>query len=151
MIFLYISSITREMREISAARNAFQTYFEKGFGNFLQNRKSIFDRWHNDCIIFILRIKTLKNERPKSPYPFQAKKEHPLHGCPVCRFGKKQENSRFIETAITLVRVTGFEPTASWSRTKRATSCATPGFYAILVYRPQNSVSRGTKGTGKNY
>ena len=28
---------------------------------------------------------------------------------------------------LRMVRVTGFEPTASWSRTKRATSCATPG------------------------
>ena len=26
-----------------------------------------------------------------------------------------------------LVRVAGFEPTASWSRTMRATNCATPG------------------------
>ena len=28
-----------------------------------------------------------------------------------------------------LVRVAGFEPTASWSRTKRATNCATPGYF----------------------
>ena len=55
------------------------------------------------------------------------------------------------ETAITLVRVTGFEPTASWSRTKRATSCATPGFNAILLYRPQNSLSRETKGGSEKY
>ena len=27
-----------------------------------------------------------------------------------------------------LVRVAGFEPTASWTRTMRATNCATPGF-----------------------
>ena len=27
-----------------------------------------------------------------------------------------------------VVRVAGFEPTASWSRTKRATNCATPGY-----------------------
>ena len=26
-----------------------------------------------------------------------------------------------------MVRVAGFEPTASWSRTKRAINCATPG------------------------
>lgn len=27
-----------------------------------------------------------------------------------------------------MVRVAGFEPTASWTRTKRATNCATPGY-----------------------
>ena len=30
---------------------------------------------------------------------------------------------------VNLVGVTGFEPTASWSRTKRATNCATPRKY----------------------
>ncbi len=29
-----------------------------------------------------------------------------------------------------MVRVAGFEPTASWSRTMRATNCATPGYNA---------------------
>ena len=33
-----------------------------------------------------------------------------------------------------MVRVAGFEPTASWSRTMRATNCATPG-YLILTPR----------------
>ena len=27
-----------------------------------------------------------------------------------------------------MVRVTGFEPAASWSQTTRATNCATPGY-----------------------
>ena len=31
-----------------------------------------------------------------------------------------------------VVRVAGFEPTASWSRTMRATNCATPGLHYIL-------------------
>ena len=30
-----------------------------------------------------------------------------------------------------LVRVAGFEPTASWSRTKHATICATPGQHLL--------------------
>ena len=34
-----------------------------------------------------------------------------------------------------MVRVTGFEPAASWSQTKRATSCATPG-YEVLLFDP---------------
>ena len=98
--------------------------FKKLFGNFSQKRKSIFGRGHNGCIIFILCIKTLKNESPKSPYPFHAKKEHPLHGCPVRRFGKKQENSRFIETAITLVRVTGrLRARAAFGGSLRHTRC----------------------------
>ena len=35
-----------------------------------------------------------------------------------------------------LVEVTGFEPAASWSRTKRATNCATPRkfkFYRNII------------------
>ena len=32
-----------------------------------------------------------------------------------------------------LVRVAGFEPTASWSRTKRATNCAIPGYSLIII------------------
>ena len=35
--------------------------------------------------------------------------------------------------ATFLVRVAGFEPTASWSRTKRATNCATPGCSLIII------------------
>ena len=31
------------------------------------------------------------------------------------------------KSGLFVVRVAGFEPTASWSRTKHATSCATPG------------------------
>ena len=34
-----------------------------------------------------------------------------------------------------MVRVAGFEPTASWSRTMRATNCATPGYF-IFRARP---------------
>ena len=37
-------------------------------------------------------------------------------------------NSNPIRT-LRMVRVAGFEPTASWSRTKRATNCATPGYF----------------------
>ena len=35
-----------------------------------------------------------------------------------------------------MVRVAGLEPTASWTRTMRATSCATPGnlFYYSLFH-----------------
>ena len=32
-----------------------------------------------------------------------------------------------------MVRVAGVEPTASWTRTMRATNCATPG-YSLLLY-----------------
>ncbi len=42
-----------------------------------------------------------------------------------------------------MVRVAGFEPTASWSRTKRATNCATPGYFvfnhAQKAIRPQKN------------
>ena len=39
----------------------------------------------------------------------------------------KENTADFNESAVFIqVGVTGFEPTASWSRTKRATSCATP-------------------------
>ena len=42
---------------------------------------------------------------------------------------------------LRLVRVAGFEPTASWTRTMRATNCATPGkalvYYTTLVVRLQ--------------
>ena len=40
---------------------------------------------------------------------------------------KKESLEPVVAQSFLLVRVTGFEPTASWSRTKRATSCATPG------------------------
>ena len=33
-----------------------------------------------------------------------------------------------------MVRVTGFEPAASWSQTTRATNCATPGYEIELYY-----------------
>ena len=38
--------------------------------------------------------------------------------------------------SIFLVGVTGFEPTTSWSRTKRATNCATPrlNFLPFTIY-----------------
>ena len=34
---------------------------------------------------------------------------------------------------LRMVRVAGFEPTASWSRTMRATNCATPGYILIII------------------
>ena len=47
--------------------------------------------------------------------------------------GSKFENSNKKSSEIIdfrgfLVRVAGFEPTASWTRTMRATNCATPGW-----------------------
>ena len=44
---------------------------------------------------------------------------------------KKDECSYSVSNAIrtlAMVRVAGFEPTASWTRTMRATNCATPGY-----------------------
>ena len=43
----------------------------------------------------------------------------------VSIFGYKKRPERDSLFSL-LVGVTGFEPTTSWSRTKRATSCATP-------------------------
>ena len=42
-----------------------------------------------------------------------------------------------------MVGVAGFEPAVSWSRTMRATNCATPrSFYkAIILYSPQDGLS----------
>ena len=34
-----------------------------------------------------------------------------------------------------MVRVTGFEPAASWSQTTRATNCATPGYKTTQTSR----------------
>ena len=49
-------------------------------------------------------------------------------GAPSCSnprpSGNKKDPQPKLE--VLLVGVTGFEPTASWSRTKRATNCATP-------------------------
>ena len=49
-------------------------------------------------------------------------------GAPFCSnprpSGDKKDPQPKLE--VLLVGVTGFEPTASWSRTKRATNCATP-------------------------
>ena len=49
-------------------------------------------------------------------------------GAPSCSnprpSGDKKDPQPKLE--VLLVGVTGFEPTASWSRTKRATNCATP-------------------------
>ena len=42
-----------------------------------------------------------------------------------------------LRTAFVLVGVTGFEPTTSWSRTMRATICATPrksAYMSIIKY-----------------
>ena len=41
-----------------------------------------------------------------------------------------------------MVRVTGFEPAASCSQSRRATNCATPGYFVILsgwAYSPKAS------------
>lgn len=38
-----------------------------------------------------------------------------------------------------LVRVAGFEPTASWSRTTRATNCAIPGSVLYFSCIPKQS------------
>ena len=55
----------------------------------------------------------------------------------------RRENSRFFRNGCfgaernllrRMVRVTGFEPAASWSQTTRATSCATPGYHYFLVF-----------------
>ena len=52
-----------------------------------------------------------------------------------CNIGKnKKKNPQSLAALrIFLVRVAGFEPTASWSRTKRATNCATPGCSLIII------------------
>ena len=48
---------------------------------------------------------------------------------------KTSKNPPFLrENGGFLVRVAGFEPTASWTRTMRATNCATPGYWKVLIY-----------------
>ena len=48
---------------------------------------------------------------------------------------KNKKNPLFsFENGGFLVRVAGFEPTASWTRTMRATNCATPGYWKVLIY-----------------
>ena len=59
------------------------------------------------------------------------------------RFGREEKARPAYEKALRpfhrlrafseLVRVAGFEPTASWSRTKRATNCAIPGYSLIII------------------
>ena len=59
------------------------------------------------------------------------------------RFGSEEKARPAYEKALRpfhrlrafseLVRVAGFEPTASWSRTKRATNCAIPGYSLIII------------------
>ena len=39
----------------------------------------------------------------------------------------KTSRNAHVSARLTLVRVKGFEPPASWSQTTRATNCATPG------------------------
>ena len=55
---------------------------------------------------------------------------------------KRAKKSGAAKTAVPLVRVAGFEPTASWSRTKRATNCATPGYRRFSYY---TEISRNVK------
>ncbi len=46
-----------------------------------------------------------------------------------------------------MVRVAGFEPTASWSRTMRATNCATPGYLisaSNIIATPEENVKPKT-------
>ena len=43
-------------------------------------------------------------------------------------------NKKQCKTLLFLVGVTGFEPMTSWSRTKRATNCATPRKIKILSF-----------------
>ena len=47
-----------------------------------------------------------------------------LNSNPVCNLSKKTDSQML--SVFFVVGVTGFEPTTSWSRTKRATNCATP-------------------------
>ena len=52
-----------------------------------------------------------------------------------------------------MVRVAGFEPTASWSRTKRATNCATPGcngvYYTEFFLACQGSIGENLRVSSK--
>ena len=62
----------------------------------------------------------------------------------------EKEKSRTPAHSGFLVRVTGFEPTASWSRTKRATSCATPGFKCYIIITAHAPFVKGNgEGRGK--
>ena len=45
---------------------------------------------------------------------------------------KKTRRKRY-DACDELVRVAGVEPTASWTRTMRATNCATPGYSLIII------------------
>ncbi len=47
---------------------------------------------------------------------------------PVTCYSKEMRKRGDIPLSFSVVRVAGFEPTASWSRTKHATICATPGY-----------------------
>ena len=50
----------------------------------------------------------------------------PTH--PLLPIHKSKSMGRHYAFPLILVEATGFEPTTSWSRTKRATSCATPRY-----------------------
>ena len=58
---------------------------------------------------------------------------------PGFRFGFGKEISPQAMLAATLVGVRRFELRASWSRTKRATGCATPRSVSAVLIIPQNS------------
>ena len=69
------------------------------------------------------------------------------------RFCKTKNKGTHKGSSVFMVRVAGFEPTASWSRTKHATNCATPGraaytYCTALFYTPGGEMSINIKGFG---
>ena len=93
-------------------------------------------------------LRTIRSPRRRGAGGGTSPRQEPPHcgGCAPTRLAAIRRRTRWMRTAPQtanhpepsrapggLVRVAGFEPTASWSRTKRATNCATPGCSLIII------------------
>ena len=68
----------------------------------------------------------LKRESPEAYKELLHDIKNIRSGVLKCVLIKQKSVKTYVLTLFLQVGVTGFEPTASWSRTKRATNCATP-------------------------
>ena len=83
---------------------------------------------------------------------FQCQQTAGGSGCVKTGVCGKQPETAHLQDALVcrLVGVAGFEPAASWSRTKRATNCATPRHSRFIIISIFPSVKREIARSGAN-
>ena len=97
----------------------------QGLGILRRNKVPFCDRGNRDSVVEKRQKRCGKRRFPESSFFSQKLQKQ-----------RKTGTKRLVSCRFCLVRVAGFEPTASWSRTMRATNCATPGCRSFRGINP---------------